>query len=137
MERFPTPPLALNITLSHRRPGRSIERGILFTLLQLVVFLVSLTSPCLASVTVYYEKGQAVLHAATGTATSGAAAYTGAAAYNPRTLNAPSPPGNGDDFQTQFGISLSASTPPGASIMQNAGFFGFSIEMSVVNQVCK
>ncbi|KAF9555149.1 hypothetical protein CPC08DRAFT_145293 [Agrocybe pediades] len=95
----------------------------------------TIVQPCVASVTVYYQKGQAVLHQATGTATSGAAAYTGAAAYNPRTLDAPSPPGNGNGFQTQFGISLSSKTPSGASIVQTAGFFGFSIEMSVVNQV--
>jgi hypothetical protein len=38
---------------------------------------------------------------------------------------------------TAFGIALIPQVPAGASIMQTGMFFGFSIEMSVVNQVCE
>ena len=71
---------------------------------------------------------------ATGTALS--ANYTGSAAYNPNTLNAPAPPGPAG-LPTQFALQLSNIVPPGASIAQSGSFFGFSIEMSVVNQVSK
>ena len=86
------------------------------------------------AVTVYYAPGAP---AATATGTGAAANYTGAAAYNPTTLNPPSPPGL-QAMPTQFTIPLITDTlPPGASIKLSGSFFGFSIEMSVVNQVCK
>ena len=85
------------------------------------------------AVTVYYEPGQAAL---TATATGAAANYTGAAAYNPTTLIAPSPPGL-QAMPTQFSVQLNNAPPAGVSIQQRGSFFGFSIEMSVVNQVGK
>lgn len=91
-------------------------------------------APTSAQITVYYLKGQNVL--ATPTGTGAAADYTGSAAYNPTVLEAPPPPGAAA-LPTNFGISLASSVPPGASIMQSGNFFGFSIEMSVVNQVCE
>ena len=88
-----------------------------------------------AQVTVYYEPGaQATL--GTGTGTGAAANYTGAAAYNPTTLIPPPPPG-AQALPTQFAIQPPNAVPNGASIPQNGSFFGFSIEMSVVNQVGK
>jgi len=102
-----------------------------------VIALCSLNvvQPCSASVTVWYQEGQTPLHGtATGTASS--ANYTGSAAYNPNTLNAPPPPGPAA-LPTQFALQLSNTVPPGASIAQSGSFFGFSIEMSVVNQVGK
>lgn len=89
-----------------------------------------------AQITVYYPQIQAGAQATlgTGTGTGAAANYTGAAAYNPTTLNPPSPPG-AQALPTQFAIQLPNAVPPGASILQNGSFFGFSIEMSVVNQV--
>jgi hypothetical protein len=71
---------------------------------------------------------------------SGAAAaanYTGAAAYNPTVLDPPAPPN--PPINTHFGIQLKsgASGTQGASIQQSGSFFGFSIEMSVVDQVCE
>jgi hypothetical protein len=92
-----------------------------------------LFSSSLAQVTVYYEpQVQATLGSSTGT--GAAANYTGAAAYNPTTLNPPPPPG-AQAMPTQFTIQPPNAVPPGASILQNGSFFGFSIEMSVVNQV--
>ena len=95
----------------------------------------TLFSSSQAQVTVYYEPGaQATL--GTGTGTGAAANYTGAAAYNPTTLIPPPPPGP-QALPTQFAILIPNAVPPGASIPQNGSFFGFSIEMSVVNQVGK
>lgn len=89
-----------------------------------------------AQVTVYYEPqaGGAQATLGTGTGTGAAANYTGAAAYNPTTLTPPSPPG-AQALPTQFSIQIPNAVPPGASILQNGSFFGFSVEMSVVNQV--
>ncbi|KAF8952441.1 hypothetical protein BDZ97DRAFT_1640845, partial [Flammula alnicola] len=70
----------------------------------------------------------------TVTGTAASANYTGSAAYNPTVLNPPAPPGPAA-LPTQFAIQLSGVAPPGASITQTGSFFGFSIEMSVVNQV--
>ncbi|KIL64300.1 glycoside hydrolase family 79 protein [Amanita muscaria Koide BX008] len=83
------------------------------------------------AITVYYEKGynpQAAL-----TATASGANYTGPAAYNPTTLQVPPVP---TGFPTQVNAQiLDGSAPPGSSIPLMSSFFGFSIEMSVVDQV--
>ena len=81
-----------------------------------------------AQVTVYYEPQTALT-------ASSSANYTGAAAYNTTTLSPPSPPAS-QLLPTQFTIQLNNAVPAGVSIPQNGSFFGFSIEMSVVNQVC-
>ena len=87
------------------------------------------------AVTVYYPAGaQAPL--ASGAGSGAAANYTGAAAYNPTTLNPPPPPGP-TAVPTHFSIQPADTVPPGASIPQKGSFFGFSVEMSVVNQVGK
>jgi len=80
------------------------------------------------AVTIYYPKGQAPL----ATSTVPAAQYTGAAAYNPTTLLPPPVP---SPLNTQFVIQLQNGGTPGVSIQQEGCFFGFSIEMSVANQV--
>ncbi|KAJ3568101.1 hypothetical protein NP233_g5936 [Leucocoprinus birnbaumii] len=83
------------------------------------------------SVTVYYVQGQNPFQ--TTTATASAANYTGAAAYDPTVLNPPPVP---TDLTTSFTIQLqNGGAPPGVSIPIVGQFFGFSIEMSVVNQV--
>jgi long-subunit fatty acid transport protein len=103
------------------------------SLLSLGVLLFSSSSS--RAVTVYYQVGaQAAL--ASGAGTGAAANYTGAAAYNPTTLNPPSPPGP-TAMPTNFAIQPIIAVPPGASIPQKGSFFGFSVEMSVVNQVGK
>jgi len=83
------------------------------------------------AVTIYYPPGQQPL-SATGTAL--AANYTGAAAYNPILLNPPPVP---SPFTTQFNIQLQNGGTVGVSIPQEGSFLGFSVEMSVVNQVCE
>ncbi|PFH50110.1 glycoside hydrolase family 79 protein [Amanita thiersii Skay4041] len=82
-------------------------------------------------VTVYYQQGQTPL----ATATSGAPVpqYTGAKAFNPTTLADPPIP-NG--LPNQYHITVQdGPAPPGASIPHLSSLFGFSIEMSVVDQV--
>jgi hypothetical protein len=86
----------------------------------------------LASVTVYHQLHQQPLSLTT---TANAASYTGAAAYDPTVLEPPPPPH--PPINRQFGIQLGNGGTPGASIPQNGAFFGFSIEMSVVDQVCE
>lgn len=93
-------------------------------------------------VTVYGVQG--VLSAGTPTSTSDTAAgtvvydpptYNGSAAFNPIILApppVPSPP-----IPTQFTLSLAnnAQDVQGLSIEQSGSFLGFSIEMSVADQV--
>ncbi|EAU81861.2 hypothetical protein CC1G_06072 [Coprinopsis cinerea okayama7 len=87
-----------------------------------------------ASVTVYYLPGQEPLFSPGASTTSGAAAtYTGAAAYNPTVLEPPPPPN--PPITKRFALQLRNGGTPGVSIQQSGAFFGFSIEMSVVNQV--
>jgi len=79
-------------------------------------------------VTVYYLQGQNPFQ----TTTAAAANYTGSAAYNPTILTPPPVP---SDLVTKFPIQLINGGTPGVSIPQTGQFFGFSIEMSVINQV--
>ncbi|KAG6882327.1 hypothetical protein C0995_014974, partial [Termitomyces sp. Mi166 len=69
---------------------------------------------------------------ATTTIATSAANYTGAAAYDPTVLNPPPVP-NG--LTTQFVIQLQNGGTASLSLPQNGSFIGFSVEMSVVNQV--
>ncbi|PPQ81022.1 hypothetical protein CVT26_002903 [Gymnopilus dilepis] len=85
------------------------------------------------AVTVYYQAGTQAALAAAASPTAGGN-YTGPAAYSPVTLQPPAPPGP-TAFPTQFSLQLTNAVPQNASVAQNGSFFGFSIEMSVVNQV--
>lgn len=96
-----------------------------------LVFLPLLIIPhTLASVTVYSQQplGDA-------TKSASAATYTGAAAYDPTVLTPPAVP---QGFITQLSLSL-PSTSNNVSLSQplKGSFLGFSIEFSVINQVCK
>lgn len=72
----------------------------------------------------------------TGTTTSNAAAatYTGAAAYDTTVLNPPAPPG---DLVKDFNVQLFSGGMDGLSIKQKGSFLGFSIELSVADQIRK
>lgn len=103
------------------------------------LLLLALTlHPCTASVTVYYQPAQSQLmvQAAMATLTAPGSHYTGLPAYNPVILQPPAPPGP-SALPTQFGIALQSAVPPAASIPLNGSFMGFSVEMSVANQVCE
>ncbi|KAG1853924.1 glycoside hydrolase family 79 protein [Suillus subalutaceus] len=98
----------------------------------LAFFLVILSSLVNASVTVYY---QVPFADSTATTSAASANYTGAAAYDPTVLTPPPVPAG---LTTQFGIQLSSSSAAvqGLSIPQKGSFMGFSIEFTVVNQIC-
>ncbi|KAG1761526.1 glycoside hydrolase family 79 protein [Suillus occidentalis] len=83
-----------------------------------------------AGVTVYYQ-----VPLADSTTTAASANYTGAAAYDPTVLTPPPVPAG---LTTQFGIQLSSSSAAvqGLSIPHQGSFMGFSIEFTVVNQIC-
>jgi len=87
------------------------------------------------AVTVY---GQTPLGATT-TPTSAApgATYTGLKAYDTTTLTPPALPNPLP--ATQFAIQLeqAAANVPGLSIQVSGSMFGFSIETSVITQVCE
>ena len=94
-----------------------------------------------AQMTVYEPQGIQVIfggaQSSTGTvaASAAAATYTGAAAYNPTVLTAPAVPNPAPN--TSFPIQLYSGGMNGLSIKQSGAFYGFSIEMSVSNQVCR
>ncbi|EGN92294.1 glycoside hydrolase family 79 protein [Serpula lacrymans var. lacrymans S7.3] len=99
--------------------------------LSLLCYL-SFLSVAQASVTVY---SQVRLGSPTGTASGSAASYTGAAAYDPTILNPPPIPSPAPATQFTLQLASSAQNVQGLSIPQPGAFFGFSIEMSVINQV--
>ncbi|KAF7370061.1 Glyco-hydro-79C domain-containing protein [Mycena sanguinolenta] len=71
--------------------------------------------------------------AATSTSSAASGPYTGVAAYNPGTLVAPPLPTT--SVLTQIPVNLQQTGTVGLSIKQKGRFFGFSVEMSVSNQV--
>ncbi|KAK7018564.1 Glyco-hydro-79C domain-containing protein [Favolaschia claudopus] len=91
--------------------------------------LLLLASSIHAEITVYHQQDQ---QAAFATTASGAT-YTGVAAYNPTQLVAPPVPSPA--VLTNIPINLQQSGTPGLSIKHKGRFFGFSVEMSVANQV--
>ncbi|KAF9484212.1 glycoside hydrolase family 79 protein [Pholiota conissans] len=98
--------------------------------------LCSAQSSSATSITVYYVPGQTPLGTAAGTASAATPTSFDQSlqAYNASTLVAPAPPG-ASALPTSFALPIPTGVPVGASIKQNGSFFGFSIEMSVVNQV--
>ncbi|KAK0192626.1 hypothetical protein F5146DRAFT_1136454 [Armillaria mellea] len=93
------------------------------------VFLAFLAGIVRSQVTVHYILGQEPF----ATTTADPSVYTGLNAYTPIVLNPPPPPDPAP--ATAFFIQLVNGGTPGASIPQPGQFFGFSIEMSVANQV--
>ncbi|KAF7336209.1 Glyco-hydro-79C domain-containing protein [Mycena venus] len=88
------------------------------------IFLIGRTQ---ADITVYHDNNQAAFTTVSG------AKYTGVAAYNPTSLTPPSLPS--PTVLTTIPINLQNEGTPNLSIKQKGSFFGFSIEMSVTNQV--
>ena len=83
-----------------------------------------------ASVTIYSQKPIGI-----STTTAIAANYTGAAAYDPTVLMAPPIPNPPPATQFTLALQEQALAVQGLSIQLSGSFMGFSIEMSVVNQV--
>ena len=116
------------------RPWHSAPRVSLLAALSLLG-----PAPARAGVTVYGANGaeQQTLGAPEGASTSTAAGpfWTALPAYNSVQLQAPPIPNPAPPMQ--FGVTLqqSATDVAGLSIAQQSGWYGFSIEFSVVNQV--
>jgi hypothetical protein len=93
-----------------------------------------------ADYAIYQPKSQVIfggsaLHL-TATSSASAANFTGAAAYDLTVLTPPPVPN--PPIPSQIPIQLTSSGGiANLSIPQNGAFFGFSIEMSVSNQVCE
>ncbi|CAK5270156.1 unnamed protein product [Mycena citricolor] len=98
--------------------------------LRALLLLSALAPSALASVTVYQIPAQ---YALTTTASSASASYSGVAAFNPSTLQAPPLPTA--SVMTTIPVALQQSGTVGMSIKQKGSFFGFSVEMSVVEQI--
>ncbi|KAF9529145.1 hypothetical protein CPB83DRAFT_853311 [Crepidotus variabilis] len=113
---------------SARRHQLGLDLHCSFICLTLFIFQ---TFPCSKAITVYYQNGE---NPFLPSPTSKGIAYTGLAAYDPTTLIPPSPPGP-SAVPTSFALQVANSVPVAASMPQSGSFFGFSIEMSVVNQV--
>ncbi|KAF7297395.1 Glyco-hydro-79C domain-containing protein [Mycena indigotica] len=86
-----------------------------------------------AGITVYSVPNQVVFATTSLSGSASAPAYTGVAAYNPTTLIPPPVPTPA--VPSTFNIQLNTGGTPGASIEQSGDFIGFSVEMSVSNQV--
>ncbi|KAI0255534.1 hypothetical protein BJV78DRAFT_1151513 [Lactifluus subvellereus] len=101
-------------------------------------FFLSWAALVAAQYSIYQPKNQVIfggsaLHL-TATSTAAATNFTGAAAYDSTILNPPAVPNPA--IPSQIPVQLTSSGGiAGLSIPQNGGFFGFSIEMSVSNQV--
>ncbi|KAF7307843.1 Glyco-hydro-79C domain-containing protein [Mycena kentingensis (nom. inval.)] len=99
----------------------------LFRLCPLVLLLVQSAR---SEVTLYYDHQQALEAAATPTAGQN---YTGLQAYDPSTLIPPAAPTPA--VLTTLPVNLQNQGTVGMSIKQKGNFLGFSIEMSVTNQI--
>lgn len=97
----------------------------------LPLFLSPLLAQVHAQITVHRQAP--VTQEVTGTGTAAAANYTGSAAANPSVLDPPPLPNPLPNLN--FDIQLVDGGTPGVSIPHKNPFWGFSIEMSVTNQL--
>lgn len=113
----------------------------------LLVLFASLLGLAYAEVTIYGLTGQTTIHpldsssaVPTATTTSfvttqGPPQYTGLAAYNPVYMLPPPIPDPAPANQFTISLPQDAQHQSDLSIKQQGTFFGFSIEMSVANQL--
>ncbi|KAJ7064676.1 hypothetical protein C8F01DRAFT_771741 [Mycena amicta] len=100
--------------------------------MRLATLLLAVAHGVLGEITVYHV--QQPLTTAPPSATGASAAnYTGVAAYNPSTLIPPPVPSPA--IMSTIPVQLQNSGTVGMSIKQKGSFIGFSVEMSVTNQV--
>ncbi|KAJ7289361.1 glycoside hydrolase family 79 protein [Mycena rebaudengoi] len=89
--------------------------------------LLSLLGSVNCDITVYHANNQAAFTTVPG------ASYTGVAAYNPTSLSPPPVPS--PTIVTSVTVQLQNTGTNGLSVKQKGSFLGFSIEMSVTNQI--
>ncbi|KAF8519369.1 glycoside hydrolase family 79 protein [Hysterangium stoloniferum] len=102
--------------------------------MQVVLSLLSLyfaASPVYASVTIYT---QVPLGTATGSSISPAGTDTTHAAFDPTVLNPPALPS--PPIPTTYVLQLTSGGANNLSIQQPGNFLGFSVELSVADQIC-
>jgi hypothetical protein len=121
--------------LNHARPRRILS--FLITLLSISALLNN--ELVHAQVTLYNNPGQSALgtDGATPTGSSPDAEYTGLGAYDPVVLVPPPPPAPPPPLDFPIVLMPEAGQQPGLSIPLQGDVLGFSIEMSVVDQVCE
>lgn len=98
--------------------------------MRVLLSLILLSLQAYAEVTIYTQ-----VTFGAGNATSATSTYTAPAAYDTTVLTAPpvpSPP-----IATQFPVQLYSGGMQGLSIPQSGSFVGFSVELSVSDQICK
>ncbi|KAJ7117214.1 glycoside hydrolase family 79 protein [Mycena crocata] len=95
----------------------------------LAISLLYLLPGSLGAITIYQANNQAAF----ATSTASGVVYSGVAAYNPTTLSRPPLPTA--SVLTTIPVQLQNAGTPNLSIKQKGSFLGFSIEMSVTNQV--
>jgi hypothetical protein len=100
--------------------------------MQVVLSLLLLGLQAYAEVTIYT---QVPLGTGTGTTATASATYTGAAAYDPTSLTPPPIPTPAP--ATQFPVQLFSGGMVNLSIPQSGSFVGFSVELSVADQICE
>jgi hypothetical protein len=101
----------------------------------LASFFCLLSSTYAQSVTLYNNPGQEALGTGTETTSAPQESYTGLGAYDPLVLTPPPLPDPRPALE--FGIQLNAEGQPGLSIPLLGNVLGFSVEMSVMDQVCE
>ncbi|KZT66775.1 glycoside hydrolase family 79 protein [Daedalea quercina L-15889] len=94
-----------------------------------------LTFACLAGTTRAVTVYQVPLAASTSTSSAPNAAYTGVAAYDTTILTPPPIPSPAPPLQFNVQVSNNAGNVSALSISPGGAFLGFSIEMSVADQV--
>lgn len=100
--------------------------------MRVLLSLLLLSWQVYASVTIYTQVPFAGGGSANTTATS---TYTAAAAYDPTSLSAPAVPSPAP--AAQFTVQLYSGGMQGLSIPQTGAFVGFSVELSVADQICE
>ncbi|KAF7290147.1 Glyco-hydro-79C domain-containing protein [Mycena indigotica] len=96
--------------------------------LRLALLLALVSQHAFGDITVYHAQRPMT----TGVNSAGVPSHTGLPAYDPTTLNPPPIPA---DVMKTIPVNLLNSGTVGMSIKQKGSFMGFSIEMSVTNQV--
>lgn len=99
--------------------------------MRVLLSLLLLSWQAYASVTIYTQ----VTFAGGSANTTATSTYTAAAAYDPTSLSAPAVPSPAP--ATQFPVQLYSGGMQGLSIPQTGAFVGFSVELSVADQICE
>jgi hypothetical protein len=99
--------------------------------------LLAACAAAVAQVTVYHQAPLNGGSSASGTASAAAANYTAQSAFDPKVLTAPALPNPLPALAYSLWMNADNTSVANLSIPVPGNFFGFSVEFSVVNQVCE